>query len=78
MIVKALENSGFSAELASSKTGLAGLDANNINNQGKTGLSIQLEISREQREAFLMILTIRKENIPKRRNFIAMPERSEE
>ncbi|MED4567881.1 poly-gamma-glutamate hydrolase family protein, partial [Bacillus atrophaeus] len=33
-------------------TGLAGLDANNINNQGKTGLSIQLEISREQREAF--------------------------
>ncbi|MED1014866.1 poly-gamma-glutamate hydrolase family protein [Bacillus atrophaeus] len=52
MIVKALEKSGFSAELASSKSGLAGLDANNINNQGKTGLSIQLEISREQREAF--------------------------
>ncbi|MBT2575220.1 poly-gamma-glutamate hydrolase family protein [Bacillus sp. ISL-51] len=51
-LVKALERSGFSAELASSKSGLAGVHAENINNQGKTGLSIQLEISREQREAF--------------------------
>ncbi|MCY8199222.1 poly-gamma-glutamate hydrolase family protein [Bacillus subtilis] len=52
MIVRALERRGFSAELASSKSGLAGLNAENINNQGETGLSIQLEISREQREAF--------------------------
>lgn len=51
-LVRAFKRNGFPAELATSKTGLAGVDTENINNQAQTGLSIQLEISREQREAF--------------------------
>ncbi len=74
-LVRALERNGFSAELATSKTGLAGVDTENINNQAQTGLSIQLEISREQREAFLIILITAKGNSQKRRNFTGLSVR---
>ncbi len=57
------------------KTGLAGVDTENINNQAQTGLSIQLEISREQREAFLIILITAKGNSQKRRNFTGLSVR---
>lgn len=51
-IVRALHNQGFSAELVSPSHRLAGGNPENINNQCKTGQSIQLEISTPQREAF--------------------------
>ncbi|TWN30209.1 hypothetical protein CHCC14527_2000 [Bacillus paralicheniformis] len=51
-IVRALQNKGFSAELVSPSHRLAGGNPENINNQCKTGQSIQLEISTPQREAF--------------------------
>lgn len=76
MIVRALERRGFSAELASSKSGLAGLNAENINNQGETGLSIQLEISREQREAFFDDFYYKIENTQRTVNFMLMSVRS--
>ncbi|ASB88562.1 poly-gamma-glutamate hydrolase family protein [Bacillus sonorensis] len=51
-IVDALVESGFSAELVDENHRLAGTDPDNLNNKNKTGLSIQLEISIPQREAF--------------------------
>ncbi|MFN2745455.1 poly-gamma-glutamate hydrolase family protein [Bacillus sp. z60-18] len=51
-ITKALKEHGFSAELVDQDHKFAGTDPDNLNNKCKTGLSIQLEISTPQREAF--------------------------
>ena len=55
--------------MATSKTGLAGVDTENINNQAQTGLSIQLEISREQREAFFDNFDYREREFTKTEEF---------
>ncbi|WP_307891929.1 poly-gamma-glutamate hydrolase family protein [Bacillus swezeyi] len=51
-IADALEEHGFSVELVGENHKFAGTDPENLNNKCKTGLSIQLEISTPQREAF--------------------------
>ncbi|GGF22201.1 UPF0714 protein YjqB [Halobacillus andaensis] len=51
-VYEALTAAGFSAEMLSDKSPMAGIDPRNIVNQNKRGMGVQLEISKAQREAF--------------------------
>ncbi|MGE6631530.1 poly-gamma-glutamate hydrolase family protein [Bacillus sp. NPDC077027] len=68
-IVNSLERNGFSAELAVTHTTLSGTSTNNINNLTKTGQSVQLEISRSQREALFDRFDYRRRSSTKNEHF---------
>ncbi|MEH7821432.1 poly-gamma-glutamate hydrolase family protein [Bacillus altitudinis] len=68
-IVNSLERNGFSAELAVAHATLSGTSNHNINNLTKTGQSVQLEISRSQREALFDSFDFRQRSSTKNETF---------
>ncbi|MDG3043693.1 poly-gamma-glutamate hydrolase family protein [Bacillus sp. B6(2022)] len=67
--MNSLERNGFSAELAVAHATLSGTSNHNINNLTKTGQSVQLEISRSQREALFDSFDFRQRSSTKNETF---------